>query len=151
MRGRFLIALTAILLLAAVERPIPVQTEAWVSRVIDGDTVVIRGGERVRYLGVDAPESGDCFGSEATAANRILVEGKKARLIEDRQDRDRYGRLLRRVFVGKIDVSRELARRGYARRLIIAPNTADATAVRAAEAAARRDKAGLWSACPPRP
>ncbi|MFN8506489.1 MAG: thermonuclease family protein [Dehalococcoidia bacterium] len=75
-----------------------------VTRVVDGDTIVvnINGTEdRVRYIGVDTPETVDPgqpvqpFGPEASALNRSLVEGKRVCLEKDLTNRDRYGRLLR--------------------------------------------------------
>ena len=76
---------------------------ARVVRVVDGDTVVVRTGgrdERVRYIGVDTPESVkpgtpvQCFAKAASAANKRLVEGREVRLVLDAETRDRYGRRL---------------------------------------------------------
>ena len=67
----------------------PVKYKARVVRVIDGDTVEIEGGEKVRYIGIDAPESGGCFFEEATAKNREMVEGKEVKLEKDVSERDR--------------------------------------------------------------
>jgi len=83
--------------------------------VIDGDTVDVTGGERVRLIGIDAPERGECGFGEATAALRSLVEGKVVRLVPGaRDDRDRYGRLLRYVEVDGLDANLEMIRRGLA-------------------------------------
>src|ERR1044071_8328926 len=80
---------------------------ARVVRVVDGDTVVVRTGghdERVRYIGVDTPESVkpgtpvQCFAKAASAANRRLVDGRRVRLDYDAERRDRYGRLLAYVY-----------------------------------------------------
>src|SRR3989344_6996325 len=76
-----------------------------VTRVIDGDTIEIEGGQKVRYIGIDTPETVDprslpqCFGKEAASKNRELVEGKKVRLEKDILDKDKYGRLLRYVYL----------------------------------------------------
>src|SRR3989344_3961906 len=73
-----------------------------VFRVVDGDTIQVEGGEKIRYLGVNTPESTtkkECFGKEAAAKNREMVEGKTVRLEKGRRDRDKYGRLLRFVYV----------------------------------------------------
>src|SRR6187401_1781648 len=71
---------------------------AVVTRVIDGDTLELVGGERVRYLLVDTPEStnghDECFGAEASEFNRSLVEGRRVALRYAEQCRDRYARLL---------------------------------------------------------
>ena len=62
-----------------------------VQRVIDGDTVVLADGERVRYIGMDTPERGEPFFDEATEYNRRLVEGRRVRLMKDDSDKDRFG------------------------------------------------------------
>ncbi|GAG19155.1 unnamed protein product, partial [marine sediment metagenome] len=87
-----------------------------VTRVIDGDTIEIQGGERVRYIGIDTPETVhplepvEYFGQEATEKNRELVEGKRVRLEKDVEDRDEYGRLLQYVWLDDIMVNAELVR-----------------------------------------
>jgi micrococcal nuclease len=131
---------------------------ARVVRVVDGDTVVVRTGghdERVRYIGVDTPESVkpgtpvQCFAKAASAANRRLVQGQEVRLVLDSETRDGYGRTLAYVY-RKSDglfVNAELVRRGYAKPLTIPPNVAHALELRRLATAARRDGRGLWSRC----
>jgi micrococcal nuclease len=127
-----------------------------VDRVVDGDTIVVRidgREERLRYIGVDTPESvkpgerAQCFGKTAAAANRRLVEGRELRLVYDAEPRDHYGRLLAYVYVGDLFVNAELIRQGYAKPLEIAPNVAHAPELRRLASAARRDRVGLWSRC----
>jgi micrococcal nuclease len=131
---------------------------ARVVRVVDGDTIVVaRGGaeERVRYIGVDTPETVkprtpvQCFGKKASAFNHRLVDGRSVRLVSDAEERDRYGRLL--AYVYRVDdglfVNAELVRRGYATTLTIPPNVRYAERFRALAAEARRAGRGLWSAC----
>lgn len=69
-----------------------------VSKVIDGDTIELSNGERVRYIGINTPEfrNGipDPYAQEAYEANKKLVEGKEVRLELDVQERDKYGRIL---------------------------------------------------------
>jgi micrococcal nuclease len=95
--------LTSFLLLAQMLVPPPAYGQTpriltgQVVKVVDGDTIHVRVGdrmERVRYIGVNAPELGQPGGREATEANRKLVEGQPVNLELDIQDRDRYGRLL---------------------------------------------------------
>src|SRR5690349_13538593 len=87
---------------------------ATVARVIDGDTIELTSGDRVRYIGMDTPETVDprktvqCFGKEASAANRALVEGKVVTLVPDVEDRDMYDRFLRYVYLGDTFVNLEL-------------------------------------------
>jgi len=131
---------------------------ARVVRVVDGDTVVVRTGgheERVRYIGVDTPESVkpgtpvQCFAKAASAANKRLVEGQEVRLVADAEARDRYGRLLAYVYRKRdgLFVNAELVRRGYAKPLTIPPNVAHALELRRLATTARREGRGLWSRC----
>jgi micrococcal nuclease len=128
---------------------------ARVQRVVDGDTVVLDGGERVRYIGVDTPESVkpgtpvQCYAKAASHFNQRLVEGQRVRLRFDSERRDRYGRLLAYVYRAHdgLFVNAELVRRGYARTLTIAPDVAHADEFRKLATQARRHGAGLWSSC----
>ena len=88
-----------------------------VSRVIDGDTVELTTGEKVRYIGMDTPEirPNECYGQEATDRNKELVENKKVEMEKDISKTDRYGRLLRYVYVGDKMINRVLVQEGYAR------------------------------------
>lgn len=87
---------------------------AVVTKVVDGDTLVLVGGERVRLLGINAPESGEkCF-QEAAERLRELVGGKEIRMEKDIEERDQYGRLLRYVYLGNVLVNEEMVKGGYA-------------------------------------
>jgi micrococcal nuclease len=126
-----------------------------VQRVVDGDTIVLASGERVRYIGVDTPESVkpgtpvQCFAKAAGRANERLVAGEPVRLRFDAERRDRYGRLLAYVYRDRdgLFVNAELVRRGYATTLTIPPNVAHAGEFRRLARSARREGRGLWSAC----
>jgi micrococcal nuclease len=131
---------------------------AEVVRVVDGDTIRVRldgRTERVRYIGVDTPESVkpgtpvQCFAEAASSLNRRLVEGRTVRLVADVEARDRYGRLLAYVYrrPDGLFVNAELARRGYARPLTIPPDVRFAERFQALADAARRARRGLWAAC----
>lgn len=86
-----------------------------VARVVDGDTIDLSDGTTVRLIGIDAPERGVCGHGEATSRLRQLVEGKAVTLVPGaRQDRDRYGRLLRYVEVDGLDVDLTMIREGHA-------------------------------------
>ena len=118
-----------------------------VQRVVDGDTIVLAGGERVRYLGIDTPEvTGvpELFGPEATEANQRLVEGRRVRLERDVTDRDRFDRLLRYVYVDGVMVNAELLLEGFARVLVYPPDSRYAQCFVALEEEAREDGRGLW-------
>lgn len=96
---------------------------ALVSRVIDGDTIELVNGRRVRYIGIDTPEKSEYFFEEATTKNSELVLGKEVRLEKDISETDQYGRLLRYVYVGDLFVNAELVRLGYAREAYYPPDT----------------------------
>ena len=122
-----------------------------VARVIDGDTIEIAGGVRVRYIGIDAPEvhSGEeAYGREAWAVNREMVEGKLVRLEKDVSERDRYGRLLRYVYVDDVFVNGELVRLGCAQSVAYAPDTKHQRLLDELEDEARDAHRGLWLYAP---
>ena len=132
--------------------------EGSVTRVVDGDTVHVRIGDRaetVRYIGMDTPETVkpdtpvQCFGKAASAANRRLVDGQRVRLRIDAEPRDRYGRLLAYVYRLRdgLFVNGALVRQGFATILTIPPNVRHARALRSMERRARRQRRGLWGAC----
>ena len=128
-----------------------------IDHVTDGDTVVLRNGERVRLVQIDAPEvyfGTECYGSQASAAaKRLLPEGTTVHLlIEPATDRtDRYGRLLR--YVVRVEdgtnVNMRLVEIGAA-----APYFHDrrrgryATRLEQVANQARANHLGLWGACP---
>lgn len=131
---------------------------ARVLRVIDGDTILVSVAgreERVRYIGIDTPESVkpgtpvQCYAKRAAARNDDLVAGRDVRLVTDAEPRDRYGRLLAYVYRDDdgLLVNVALARGGYAKPLTIAPNVAHAGEIAAAVRAAQHAGRGLWSAC----
>ncbi len=128
-------------------------TRGIVERVIDGDTIVLAGGEKIRYLLVDANEIGggrdDCYGAEARAANQTLVDKKEVDIEYDEVCTDKYGRLLGYVTVSGRDVNALLVERGYACVLYIPPDgAARRTELEALQAEAMAQGAGMWGACP---
>ncbi|OGX38518.1 MAG: hypothetical protein A3C53_06500 [Omnitrophica WOR_2 bacterium RIFCSPHIGHO2_02_FULL_68_15] len=135
--------------------PAPARAEAgWrvVERAVDGDTVVLVGGERVRYIGVDTPELHhpkkpvQLYAREAWLFNRRVVEGRRVRLEYDVQARDRYQRTLAYVFLEDgTFVNAELIRQGYAHILTIPPNVKYQDRFLALEREARTANRGLWS------
>lgn len=133
-------------------------TVALVTKVIDGDTIEIEGGERVRYIGIDAPEIGGkeqktCFAAEAAVKNGELVKGKKVRLERDTSERDPYERLLGYVYVEMGEggeetfVNLKLVEEGAALAASYLPDTKYAEEFLAAEEQAKKEGKGLWTAC----
>lgn len=131
-----------------------------VTEVIDGDTVIIESGERVRYIGVDTPEtkhpkkSVQCFGREASRRNTELVEGKEVYLEKDISETDRYGRLLRYMYLPNPDapdevimVNEYLIEQGYGTVITYPPDVKYHEQFLASQRLAQEEKRGLWGAC----
>ena len=129
-------------------------TPATVIRVVDGDTIEVEiEGEKhkVRYIGIDTPETVDprrpvgCFGEEASAANKALVEGRIVGLEGDVSDTDRFGRLLRYVWLNSQEmVNAVLVREGYAQSSAYPPDVRYQELFDGLEAGARSAGRGLW-------
>jgi micrococcal nuclease len=143
----------AMVLVAAAPTFAWTTVEATVVHVDDGDTIDVwidGRRERVRYIGIDAPEiahdgvGGERGGEAATRLNQALLRGRRVRLEFDRERRDRYGRLLAYVWVGNVMINVELVRRGYARVLTIPPNVRHERWFARAEAEAQAGHRGLW-------
>jgi micrococcal nuclease len=132
---------------------------AVVVSVVDGDTIVVRVGgrqEHVRLIGIDTPETVApnkpvmCFGKEASEETATLLPpGTAVELVRDMEARDDYARLLAYVYRAPdgLFVNLRLAEEGFADALSIPPNTTYAGAFRAAVAAARAARKGVWGAC----
>ena len=129
--------------------------EGTVVRVVDGDTIYVQLADRVekiRYIGVDAPElhhplkGEEPGGREAAAVNRRLVAGRHVRLELDVRTRDRYGRLLAYVWVGDTMINAELVRRGYAQVMTVPPNVKYQEMFVTLQRQARDAHRGLWHA-----
>jgi micrococcal nuclease len=134
---------------------------AEVIRVVDGDTIVVRidgREERVRYIGLDAPEvanredgtAAECGGDEARIANEELVGGERLLLERDVSDRDRFGRLLRHAWLEgehRRLIGLELVSAGAVEARSYPPDTTRDAELDAAERMAREREAGMWGAC----
>ncbi len=130
--------------------------EVRVTRVIDGDTFEIEGGERVRLIGIDTPESVkpntpvECYAVESREYLKTLIEGKAVRLERDRTDRDRYARLLRYAYLGDVFINEFIVREGYAESVSYRPDTAHQAILDEAERQAKAELRGRWGigVCP---
>lgn len=134
---------------------------ARVVKVVDGDTTEVQLGEgvqKLRYIGIDTPETVDprrpvgCFGKEASEENKRLVLDKEVFLEKDVSETDKYGRLLRFVYLKQPDgsmlfVNDYLVRHGFARASTYPPDVKYSEQFRQAEVDARAGKRGLWSKC----
>ncbi len=146
---------------------------ALVTRVVDGDTIEAKIGDRVedvRLIGIDTPETVkpdtpvQCFGERASHFTKQRLSGQRVRLVFGVERRDIYGRLLAYVYLADPTLSSPqqpknrqrgrffnpiLVRRGLARSLTIPPNDRYAALFRRLELAAARAGRGLWGACGP--
>lgn len=123
-----------------------------VERVVDGDTLLLANGERVRLLGVNTPETKhpskpvEPFGEEASAFTRAMVEGRTVRLELDRERRDAYGRILAYVYIDQRFLNEELIRAGLSFAQTRFPYSEQMKRrFKLAEAEARTHRRGLWS------
>ena len=135
---------------------LPSGVDVVVRKVVDGDTLEVTGGERVRLIGVDTPETKDpdrpvgCYGQEASRFTATVVPaGTAVRLVGDAEQRDRFGRLLAYVYrrADGLFVNAELLRGGYAQLLTIPPNIAHTDEFVTIARQAREGSQGLWAAC----
>ena len=123
-----------------------------VAAVIDGDTIVLGSGEKVRYLMIDTPEitggKNDCFGEQARAYNEELVLGQEVTLTYDVECTDRYDRLLAYVEAPDGEMNTLMLERGYACLLYLPPNGRERESEFATlELEARQSGEGMWGAC----
>lgn len=164
-RAFFLITLLLIVVLAFVNKARQPQPEtigdgqatssakitageiAEVAFVIDGDTIGLTDGRRVRYIGIDAPEFEECFSQQAKEENKKIVENKSIRLEKDVSDKDSYGRLLRYVYVNTVFVNEELVEGGFARAWNVSPDEKYKDELFVAQQEARGVNRGLWQLC----
>ena len=138
-----------------------------VTRVVDGDTIEVRitgrvdgpgagdarigGSYDVRLIGIDTPESVkpnspvECFGREASAAAKTLLEGSEVRLVKDVDETDRYDRLLRYVYLGHELANARLVINGYAAAYTYPPNVRHSELFVELQREAGRERRGLWS------
>ncbi len=152
---------------AITEPPLPVSGSAVegiegerviVTKVVDGDTIVVNGRQTVRLIGIDTPETVDprrpvgCFGKEASNKAKELLSGKEVILQRDVSETDKFKRLLRYIFLPLPDgqtlfINDYLVREGYAKVLTYPPDVKYNEQFRLAETEARENNRGLWGRC----
>ena len=142
---------------APTSPPVPAGLqEALVVNVVDGDTIDVQidgRKQRVRYIGIDTPETVDprrpvgCFGKEASDRNRELVDGRTVGLERDVSETDDFDRLLRYVWLGDRMVNATLVEEGYALASTYPPDVKHAELFAELQSEARDAGRGLWSAC----
>ncbi len=118
--------------------------EALIADVIDGDTVETIEGVRIRLLGINTPEVNEDYYQEAKDELKKLVFNKTVLIVEDVQDKDKYERDLRYMYVGGIFVNAYMVENGYARTLNIEPNTRFSEELALLERDAIDREVGIW-------
>ena len=135
---------------------------AKIKRVVDGDTVELQNGKKVRYLEIDTPELHhptkpvQCFAKEAMEENKKLVEGKEVYLLKGITNTDRYQRLLRYIYLPNpkdasheaLFVNRYLVEEGFAYSYKYPPDIKYNLLFLQLEKKARENHKGLWQQCP---
>lgn len=116
-----------------------------VSKVYDGDSFVLSNGDEVRLIGIDAPENGEPGAEEARSFLIGLIEGKQIRLEPDKENKDKYNRLLRYAYINDTFINAEMIKNGYATTLFIPPNDKYQQEFTAMEKTAQETKKGLWA------
>lgn len=120
-------------------------------RVIDGDTIVTENNQKIRLIGIDTPEvnnnnnSQKCLGDIATNKMKELVEGKDVILEKDVSDIDKYGRLLRYIWVDNTLINKTLVQEGYAKVDTVKPDIKYLQVFSVAQTQAQNRKVGLWN------
>lgn len=131
-----------------------------VRRVVDGDTVELSNGQKIRLLNIDTPETVKantpvmCYGPEASTFTKKLLTDKMVQLTYDKEADDKYGRGLRFIFLDGVDTSNvensvnaELVKNGFARMVVYKPNNTYAKEFQTWENEAKSKKLGLWGSC----
>ena len=129
-----------------------------VTKVVDGDTIIVNNTQTVRFIGMDTPETVDpkrpvgCFGKEASNETKSLLTNKTVILQKDVSETDKYKRLLRYVYLPldngqTLFVNDYLVREGFARVLTYPPDTKFDAQFKQAEMKAKQTNKGLWASC----
>ncbi len=133
---------------ANIDRKQKTTENVLVKRVIDGDTFETISGKKVRLIGIDAPElhpKKECMGEEAKDFLQGKIEGKKVLLKKDKTNTDKYGRLLRYVYLKDEFINQSLAEKGLAKAKSYPPNTSLQEALKKAQKYAKENKLGIYS------
>ncbi len=134
-----------------------------VNRIVDGDTIELTDGRKIRYLNMDTPETVKpntpvmCYGMDAKAYNKKAVDQKIIWLNFDKDPTDRYGRTLAFIYLDEENansnnvtqsLNADMVKKGYSRAISYSPNTTYKKDFESWMVTAREDKKGAWEACP---
>ena len=124
--------------------------KARVAKVIDGDTIELSDKRKVRYIGINSFEMNDkrietrCLAQNATEANKKLVENKDVEMEKDISETDKYGRLLRYVWIDGLMVNKELVKNGSAEVSTFPPDIKYLEELRSEQIKAKLNNLGIW-------
>jgi micrococcal nuclease len=132
----------------------PLKQLVKLSYVIDGDTIIVDGKKKVRYIGINTPElktqtsPDECFARKALDENKKILENKQIFMEKDVSEVDKYNRLLRYVWANNTFVNDYLIRNGFAKIDIYPPDTKYYLQFKQAQQEAKDNNRGLWRECP---
>lgn len=115
-----------------------------VTRVIDGDTIVLSTDEKVRLICINTPEVGEDYYGEASDRLSELILNKEVELVKDKSETDRYGRLLRYIYLDGDFINEQMVKEGYAKAYPYSPDLTKCPQIESAEAYAKSHSLGLW-------
>lgn len=125
-----------------------------IAKVIDGDTIKLQDNTKIRLIGIDSPEKGQCYYEESTNFTTQLLENKSVKLEKDISGKDDYDRLLRYVIILNEDPEQDnmlvndyIVRQGYAQAVASPPDNRYRDLLVSAQEEALREKRGLWKEC----
>lgn len=149
MRIRLRIPIAIVVILVAVATLVshfqqPYTESRIVTRIVDGDTIVVEGGDRVRLLDIDTPEKGQSCYTEAKDRLAELIDGKEVILEKGKEDKDVYGRLLRYIFINDTLINLQMVREGLANLYFYYKDTPYYSYFIEAEQAAKSENLCVW-------
>lgn len=118
-----------------------------VVRVIDGDTFELESGQKVRMIGIDAPEKVDCFSKKSAERLSNIVLSKLVKLERDVSETDRFGRLLRNVYLEGVFINELMVKEGYASSYSYPPDITLQEKIVSAQKYSQENNLGLWAEC----
>ncbi|MFH1333382.1 MAG: thermonuclease family protein [archaeon] len=117
-----------------------------VTKVVDGDTLDLDNGQRIRFSGINTPETGECYYQEAKDRLKELILNKEVYTERDKSDKGAYGRYLRYLYLDDMMINEEIVKEGYAK---VYDKYKDDTKrydqLKEAEAIAKSQNLGVWS------
>jgi len=127
-----------------------VKEKVRVIKVIDGDTIELSDKRKVRYIGINSFEMNDkrkgtkCLADKSAEANRILVENKEVEMEKDISETDKYGRLLRYLWIDGVMINEELVNKGWAEVSTFPPDIKYLEELQSGQIIAKLNNLGIW-------